>query len=59
MLITITLTLTILVAINFILLFFSCNKTVKKKSSIDKTSVVHQTRVSKKPVVNQLAPTGS
>lgn len=59
MLITITSILIFLVAINFILLFFSCNKTVKRNSVIDKNSIVHQSKPSNQQVANQLAPTGS
>ncbi|RIA09671.1 hypothetical protein OE09_1516 [Flavobacteriaceae bacterium MAR_2010_72] len=54
MILTITLTLTALIALNFILLFTSCNKTSKKK-------VVQRPHVIKKNVgiamTNQLPPT--
>jgi len=64
MIMIITLTLTFLVALNFFLLFFSCNKTTKKEVS-DKTQAL-ETIIAKKPISvtkqlpsAQLAPTGS
>ena len=61
MILTITIILTFLVALNFILLFTSCNKTSKKKS-LEKPYV----NISKKTLAitnqsesGQLAPTGS
>ena len=58
MIITITITLAVLVAINFLLLAFSCNKTTKKH--IEKKTVhnINQKTTIPQPV-NQLAPTGS
>jgi len=61
MIVTITISLTVLVALNFILLFTSCNKTTKKKS-LEKPYVI----ITKKKLAitnqldsGQLAPTGS
>jgi len=61
MIITITLTIAALVALNFILLFTSCNKTTKKqiiekpvKLKIEKPLVI-----TKQLEPGQLAPTGS
>ncbi len=67
MIMIITLTLSFLVALNFILLFFSCNKTSKKETT-DSPQVIEnmisKKIVSRKVVTNQLpstqlAPTGS
>lgn len=61
MIMTITYVLAILVALNFILLFTSCNKTPKSKS-VKKPTVVKPENtliITKKLVSNQLAPTGS
>ncbi|MFK7782387.1 hypothetical protein [Psychroserpens sp.] len=61
----ITLTLSFLVALNFILLIFSCNKTTKRVSSettttIKATKVVKASLSTKKMTTRtQLAPTGS
>lgn len=61
MILTITLVVTFLVALNFILLFTSCNKTPKtntpKKSYVVKND--NTMIVTKKLVSDQLAPTGS
>lgn len=50
--------ISILITLNFLLLFFSCNKTTKKVVSKEKVKKIKQ-----KPAVqhttNQLAPTGS
>ncbi len=64
MIMIITLTLSILVIINFLLLKFSCNKTTKRTSSIQKPSTVTQDNpilTKKLPTAqsSQLAPTGS
>lgn len=59
MLTTITFTLIFLVAINFILLAFSCNKTVKRKKIENRPSIIRQARPANEQVVTQLAPTGS
>lgn len=61
MIMTITLTISFLVALNFILLFTSCNKIPKNKTSkkplIDKS---HNPLVATKQLESsQLAPTGS
>jgi len=61
MIMTITLTLSFLVALNFFLLFTSCNKTPKQKNSNSPQIIKnHDTIVATKQLVsNQLAPTGS
>ena len=67
MLMIITLTLGSLVALNFLLLFFSCNKTSKKTTHEDpviyrttNTANVSNSSVSEKQITStQLAPTGS
>ncbi len=60
MLLTITLILSILVAINFLLLFFSCNKTTKRKAIVEKNPTFTVTKNTTKPQTStQLAPTGS
>lgn len=56
---TITLVLIFLVAINFILLVFSCNKTAKQLKSLDKNKGVISVMSSKSETASQLAPTGS
>lgn len=60
MIMTITLILSFLVIINFLLLLFSCNKTTKK-STIERPKIIKQkTEVATKQLAhNQLAPTGS
>lgn len=61
MILTITLVLTFLVALNFILLFTSCNKTPKTKAS-KKPHIIKSDNsliVTKELVSDQLAPTGS
>lgn len=61
----ITLTLSFLVALNFLLLIFSCNKTTKKVSNetplVLKSSKVSKPSVTTKKITTrtQLAPTGS
>lgn len=60
MLLTITLTISVLVAINFLLLKFSCNKTNKGKISVDKKPRFVVTKnTTKRQHSAQLAPTGS
>lgn len=59
MLLIITFLVVFLIAINFILLLFSCNKTTKNKKSLDKNKGVVSVRHTKPEVANQLAPTGS
>ena len=70
MIMIITLTLCFLVAINFLLLIFSCNKTTKR-NKIDKATIIKVTTTeiqNKQAIVTtkqiartqtQLAPTGS
>lgn len=63
MIYTITLILSILLGINFLLLKFSCNKTVKNKK-FTKPYIVKPTSATEKVMTNQsvsvqLAPTGS
>ncbi len=61
----ITLTLSFLVALNFLLLIFSCNKTTKsnpiEKPTILKPSKISKTSIPTKKISSspQLAPTGS
>jgi cell division protein YceG involved in septum cleavage len=60
MLLTITLTISFLVVINFLLLIFSCNKTTKRtviKES--KPTIIINTNTTNQEVSAQLAPTGS
>ncbi len=63
MILTITLILSFLVAVNFLLLIFSCNKTPKKKESnkprIIRTEKPTPTLVSNQLPANRLAATGS
>ena len=63
MILTITLILSFLVAINFLLLKFSCNKTSKKKenkqSHVIRTEKPTPTLVSNQLPANRLAATGS
>jgi large-conductance mechanosensitive channel len=59
MLTIITFTLIILVAINFLLLAFSCNKIVKSKNIETKTSILLQAKTTNEQAVTRLAPTGS
>lgn len=58
MLLTITIALSVLVIINFLLLIFSCNKTVKNKKATKKPIVFTPT-ISLKQQPQRLAPTGS
>jgi len=58
MMLTITIVLTVLVAINFLLLMFSCNKTTKRVSEVKTTTLVTP-RITKESASTQLAPTGS
>lgn len=61
MFLTITYILTTLVVVNFLLLFFSCNKTTKK-SSVNQTEKVPMFRTSRSHAEGtqiELAPTGS
>lgn len=59
MLLIITSIIIFLVAINFILLAFSCNKTAKRLKVLDKNKRVVSVRPTKTEAANQLAPTGS
>lgn len=61
MIMTITYVLAFLVALNFILLFTSCNKIIKKKTSKKTFIVKNETTkvVTKQLAPTQLAPTGS
>lgn len=61
MIITITLLLSFLVALNFILLVFSCNKTTKKVSPQKPTiiKVAKPQTQTKRLTTRRLAPTGS
>jgi hypothetical protein len=61
MIMTITLAVSFLVALNFILLFTSCNKTPKHKTSNKSSIIKNQSPeiVTKKLAPTQLAPTGS
>jgi hypothetical protein len=58
MLFTITVSLSVLVLINLLLLKFSCNKITKQKQDIKKT-VVLNTSLTIESVPERLAPTGS
>lgn len=60
MILTITIFIALLVALNFLLLKFSCNKTTtKKQKHLRKKPVVFASKVTKLPVPERLAPTGS
>ena len=69
MIMIITLTLSFLVALNFLLLIFSCNKTTKKTTTespvvyktaeLTKTPEIKTTISTKQIATSQLAPTGS
>lgn len=58
MFLIITIVLSILVGLNFLLLSFSCNKTTKRVSQKEKTKVIKHTPAIQQ-TSNQLAPTGS
>ncbi len=58
MLLTITLIISGLVALNLLLLKFSCNKTIKPKK-VDRKPVILNTRISIPTSQQILAPTGS
>ena len=64
MIMIITLTLSILVIINFLLLKFSCNKTTKRTTPVQEPNVIIQdnpipTKKLATTQSSQLAPTGS
>ena len=58
MIYTITLTFIILVAINFLLLVFSCNKTIKNKE-VNTKPIILSKQITMLPESEALAPTGS
>ena len=58
MIYTITISIALLVGLNFLLLKFSCNKTNTKKR-VGKKPVILSAKVTKLPVPEELAPTGS
>lgn len=58
MILTITLILGFLVALNFALLFLSCNKTKKSTKVYRKPQMIKRT-ITTEEVPSQLAPTGS
>ncbi len=58
MIYTITISLLVLIAINFLLLRFSCNKT-NKKAKVNNKPIILSTKVTSLPVSEKLAPTGS
>lgn len=59
MLLKITLCVLALVAINFLLLMFSCSKTIKTKKTKSKRPVVLKPQLTNVLQEEQLAPTGS
>lgn len=59
MLLTIPIILSLLVIVNFLLLFFSCNKTTKRTEIKENKPTIVINNTTKQPVSNQLAPTGS
>lgn len=60
MLFTITLILSFLVAVNFLLLFFSCNKTTRRTNIKQKQpKIIIKPETTTQQAVSQLAPTGS
>ena len=58
MIYTITISISILIAINFLLLKFSCNKTTGKQKE-NKQTVVLSERITNVSESQELAPTGS
>ena len=60
MLLTITIIISSLVALNFLLLFFSCNKTSRRTDTVQNTpTIIIKPEITKQQVSTQLAPTGS
>ena len=60
MLTTITIIFSVLIAVNFMLLKFSCNKTVQRKSAEKPFAVIKKPTVATtQQLSSQLAPTGS
>ncbi|PTL99256.1 MAG: hypothetical protein DA407_16905 [Bacteroidetes bacterium] len=61
MIYTITIILSVLVGMNFLLLKFSCNKTVKSNKFVKPHVIKPATAkfITNQPVSGQLAPTGS
>lgn len=60
MLTTITILVSVLIILNFLLLKFSCNKTVQRKNT-ERPYIISKrpTVITTQQVPNQLAPTGS
>jgi len=58
MLITITFIFVFLVAVNFLLLAVSCNRTTKRKTQ-NQPTVIANPKLSTEDISGQLAPTGS
>jgi len=58
MILTITLIITSLIVVNFLLLFFSCNSTKKAQKEIQNTRLINKSFTTRE-VPAQLAPTGS
>jgi len=58
MILTITIVLTVLVAFNFFLLLFSCNKTNKRVTE-DKKPILVKNQLTKQSAPLHLSPTGS
>ena len=58
MILTITLIVSFLIAVNFAMLFFSCNKTKKAKKEIRKPRII-KSAITTEEIPSQLAPTGS
>lgn len=58
MIYTITISLLVLIAINFLLLRFSCNKT-NKRTKANNRPIILSTKVTSLPASEKLAPTGS
>ena len=58
MILKITIFVSILIGVNFLLLIFSCNKTNKRKPAKTKLQVIKSTHTIQHNS-NQLAPTGS
>lgn len=59
MILTITIVLTVLIAINFLLLMFSCNKTTKRVKEVNEATTLVTPQLTKQSASAQLAPTGS
>ena len=59
MIVTITIILSILVGVNFLLLIFSCNNSTKRKTTREKVQVLKPITATIQQTSNHLAPTGS